>query len=268
MMSGFSFGRGYGQDEKRYREQKEKLTTTGCDTFNDYVYCVFPLIFGNWGEKVNLDLAEELALNYQAELEKIEPQTEGDEYYEWLKKYGMVQILLGTVYAYKKEYLKSAYHFIKGLKTEEVELSMPYCDFIKYIIKKLEGMECETLEYTGCGSNAQEPMGSVKGDGLVARLSTTLIANLEGENGELILAKEGRSGTYGFIARRGSTFTLTSDQIIDIYETYIVDKEYKVKKIKFYVNGYFGNGKPQIRLPNGFRFLKSSLIKYNCEVIE
>ena len=39
-----------------------------------------------------------------------------------------------------KEYIKAAYYFMLGLKTNAVNLNMPYCDFINYILGKLKGL--------------------------------------------------------------------------------------------------------------------------------
>ncbi|MDR2202229.1 MAG: hypothetical protein LBP26_05655 [Clostridiales bacterium] len=80
-----------------------------------------------------------------------------------------------------------------------------------------------------------------------------LIPEFEGKNDEVLFAHNSFAGDmYGYLRRLGSTKGAT-DEMIDIYETLLIDKNYNLKKIEFYWNGYFQSEiGGRIRLPSGF----------------
>ena len=146
---------------------------------------------------------------------------------------------------------------------------MPYCDFIKYIISKVEEMPAELAVYDGCGFSADEPMGSpdLEGGTLNARSAEMIISELEGDNGEFILSYFGMH-KYGNLKRLGSTYSSKFSNPIDVYEVLAVDKNFDVKKIRFYFNGYFtSQNRNTVRLPKGFHFEPSSNAAQIFEVI-
>ena len=125
---------------------------------------------------------------------------------------------------------------MKGIKTESVSLNMPYVDFIKYILNKLDYIEKSTASYIGCGFESTNPMGGVKNfrtGYLDANFAMIVIPKMEGVNGEVIIAKQGRTGMFGNLIRRGSVAGG-----IDVYETNLIDKDYNLKTLKLYFNGY------------------------------
>lgn len=181
-----------------------------------------------------------------------------NSYLNWLVEMAIPYILLGTIYAYKKQFVKASYYFILGLKTDAVKLNMPYCDFISYILGKLDSIDSNESKYLGCGFNNEDPMGSAFGNRLNARNSEVIISEMEGINGEVVVAKFGNSNFYGHLVRKGS-ISNSKSQMLDMYETYIIDKEFNLYKVILYVNGYFTNGLSEtIKIAKGFK------LKDNC----
>ena len=99
---------------------------------------VFSKIFGSFGNKIDLDFAIKFCYFALDDLEKSKPQKNTNNkdglWSVWMMDYAAYNVLLATAFSYKKEYIKAAYHFFVGLKTEAIGLNMPYTDFIKYII--------------------------------------------------------------------------------------------------------------------------------------
>ena len=155
-------------------------------------------------------------------------------------------ILLGTIAAYRKEYVKASYYFISGMKLG-TNLSTPYCDFIRYILEKVSSLSKQEAKYIGIGYNANQPMGSIYQGEYDKWAAMQIIPCLEGENGELLLAHQGSSNFYGYLQHCGDY------KGIDIYETYLIDKTFNLKTIKFYFNACFLPKEPKpIKLPKGF----------------
>ena len=80
------------------------------------------------------------------------------DFIKWLSLFAQYNILLGTVFAYLHNYILSAALLMNGLKTRAVNLVMPYCDFIKYILSKVSEMPAENIYYDGCGFSADKPI--------------------------------------------------------------------------------------------------------------
>ena len=108
-------------------------------------------------------------------------------------------------------------------------------------------------------------MGCVSGDqaALDAQIALTVIPDMEGNNGEVLVIWNGQTGTYGKLVRRGSTYGSTN--FIDIYETFLIDKDYNLKKVRFFFNGYRNwrnpDGKQEIRVADGFHIKPHSQLK-------
>ena len=218
---------------------------------------IFAMIFGGFGCSVNLENAKLLATIKFGQVEKQCPKDESldnPKYVRWLGLYAQYNILLGTIFAYLHNYPMAAYLLMNGLKSRAVNLFLPYCDFIKYILAKVSDMPSEPAEYFGCGFSADEPMGSTELNGgmLNARAAEMIISSLKGNNGEIILSYFGVQ-KYGNLRRLGSTQNNQFRNCIDIYEVLAIDRNFKLKKIRFYFNGYFTpQNNYRIKLPTGF----------------
>ena len=219
---------------------------------------IFAMIFGAFGYSVNLTRARSTALIKLGQIESREPKDkspDNPEFIHWLRLFAQYNILLGTVYAYRHEYRLAASLLMNGLKTRAVNLFMPYCDFIKYVLSKVAEMPAEIAHYDGCGFSADEPMGSTELNSgtLDASAAELLISALEGDNGEIILSYYGGQ-KYGNLRRLGSTSSSKFRNRIDVYEVLAIDRKFNLKKIRFYFNGYFSSQNGfMIRLPSGFR---------------
>lgn len=219
---------------------------------------IFAMIFGAFGYPVNLTRARSIALIKLGQIENREPKDkspDNPEFINWLGLFAQYNILLGTVYAYRHEYRLAASLLMNGLKTRAVNLFMPYCDFIKYVLSKVAEMPAEIAHYDGCGFSVDEPMGSTELNGgtLHASAAEMIISSLEGDNGEIILSYYGGQ-KYGNLKRLGSTNSNNFRNCIDVYEVLAIDKKFHLKKIRFYFNGYFtSQSRYSIKLPKGFR---------------
>ena len=218
---------------------------------------IFAMIFGGFGFSVDLKNAKLLAT---IKFSQVESQSPSDKslnnpaYISWLGKYAQYNILLGTVFAYLHNYNIAAYLLLNGLKTRAITLFMPYCDFIKHIISKVEEMSSEPAEYLGCGFSVNEPIGGIELNGgtLFPQVAEMLIPSLEGDNGEMVLSYRG-SQRYGTLKRLHSTRSENFSNIIDVYEVLLITRKFEIKKLRLYFNGYFTHeNRHQIRVPNGF----------------
>lgn len=231
-------------------------------TLKDIKFVILSFIFGAYGCTVNLDFAERMStalLNITNSYKPEKYSIIDKEYTCWLSEISVPYILLGTVYAYKKEYIKAAYYFMLGLKTNAVNLNMPYCDFIYYILRKLNEIQKKEATYFGCGFDAENSMGSVAGNILIANKSLEIISEMEGLKGEVIVAQPGRAHMYGHLQRLGSIRN-QRHQMIDIYETYVIDRDFNLYKVKLFFNGYFTGGLTEaIRTAKGFKLKENSL---------
>lgn len=218
---------------------------------------IFAMMFGGFGCSVDLENAKLLATIKFCQLEKRCPKDnslDNPAYVQWLGLYARYNILLGTIFVYLHNYPMAAYLLMNGLKSRAVNLFLPYCDFIKYILAKVSEMPSESAEYFGCGFYADEPMGSTELNGgiLNARAAEMIISALEGNNGEIILSHYGGQ-KYGNLKRLGSTNSNKFRNCIDIYEVLTIDRKFNLKKIRLYFNGYFtSQNRFSIRLPKGF----------------
>ena len=218
---------------------------------------IFAMIFGAFGYSINLTRARSTALIKLGQIENREPKDkspDNPEFINWLGLFAQYNILLGTVYAYRHEYRLAASLLMNGLKTRAVNLFMPYCDFIKYVLSKVAEMPAEIALYNGCGFSVDEPMGSTELNGgtLHASAAEMIISSLEGDNGEIILSYYGEQ-KYGNLTRLGSTNSNKFHNCIDVYEVLAIDRKFNLKKIKFCFNGYFSSQNGfSIRLPKGF----------------
>ena len=112
MMTGFGMDLIHNTKEKFLAVQAkgrrhEKLTT------DEYCICVFGLIFGSFDEEIDLERALYLVTDLLEEMDEKKYQgsfdVECDAHLTWTCESTKLQILLGTIYAYQKEYIKSAY---------------------------------------------------------------------------------------------------------------------------------------------------------------
>ena len=218
---------------------------------------IFAMIFGGFGCSVDLKNAKLLATIKFGQVEKQCPKDKSIDnpaYVRWLGLYAQYNILLGTVFAYLHNYPMAAYLLMNGLKSRAVNLFLPYCDFIKYILAKVSDMPSEPAEYFGCGFSADEPMGGVELNGgtLLANMAEIIIPALEGNDGEQILAFRGNQ-IYGNLKRRGSTNSHNFRNCIDIYDVLLVTRKFQIKRLRLYFNGYFTRENQYlIKLPQGF----------------
>jgi len=167
---------------------------------------IFAMIFGSFGYSASLSLAGEICRLKLEELAKRVPQNKSpanSEFVIWLNAYAQYCVLYGTVFAYQGDYISSALYLMRGLKTRAINLFMPYCDFIRCVLAKLEDMPAQLAEYDGCGFSVDSPMGGIKlnGGNLIASAAEMIIPALEGENGEIVLAYNGRN-RYGIFTQR------------------------------------------------------------------
>ena len=93
---------------------------------------------------------------------------------------------------------------------------------------------------------------------------------MSGRNGEVIVAKRfDIPHPFGSL-NRSSVGSALQPHIVDVYESYVIDKEFNLKKIKFYFNGYMPMSSCRtIILPEGFAVAPCSVLHkwYDFETI-
>lgn len=233
-------------------------------SYLEYKRAIFAYIFGSFGFEKDLAKAELYCCHGISELNKKKPAypfAANEEWVGWLHNYGELNILLGTVYAYMRKTTRSVYYFMRALNTEALNLNMPYCDFIRYMISKLDDEPCYSADYTGRGFCAEEPMGFLpsKNAFLYAGAALEIIPGLAGLDGEVIVARKcNTSMPYGSM-RRYSVADPHQPHMIDVYEVYVIDKQFNLKKASFHFNGYMPHSdRRSIILPDGFTVRQNS----------
>ena len=233
-------------------------------SYLEYERTIFAYIFGSFGFEKDLAKAELYCCRGINELSKKKPAypfAVDEKWIGWLNRYGELNILLGTVYAYMGKTTRSVYYFMQGLNTEALDLNMPYGDFIRYMISKLDDEPCSAADRTGRGFCAEDPMGFLpsKDAFLYAGAALEIIPGLVGIDGEVIVARKcNTSMPYGSM-RRYSVSDIHQPHIIDVYEVYIIDKDFNLKKASFYFNGYMPRSdRRSILLPDGFTVRQNS----------
>ena len=233
-------------------------------SYLEYKRAIFAYIFGSFGFEKDLAKAELYCCHGISELNKKKPAypfAANEEWVGWLHNYGELNILLGTVYAYMRKTTRSVYYFMRALNTEALNLNMPYCDFIRYMISKLDDEPCSSVDYTGRGFCAEEPMGFLpsKDAFLYAGAALEIIPGLAGLDGEVIVARKcNTSMPYGSM-RRYSVADPHQPHMIDVYEVYVIDKQFNLEKASFHFNGYMPHSdRRSIILPDGFTVRQNS----------
>ncbi len=233
-------------------------------SYLEYKRAIFAYIFGSFGFEKDLEKAELYCCHGISELNKKKPAypfAANEEWVGWLHNYGELNILLGTIYAYMRKTTRSVYYFMRALNTEALNLNMPYCDFIRYMISKLDDEPCSSADYKGRGFCAEEPMGFLpsKDAFLYAGAALEIIPGLAGLDGEVIVARKcNTSMPYGSM-RRYSVADPHQPHMIDVYEVYVIDKQFNLKKASFHFNGYMPHSdRRSIILPDGFTVRQNS----------
>ena len=259
-------------DKDKYQAFLAKKQRSGL-TIDDESRLIFPLIFGNFDCDIDLDKALLETQLLLVRVIKNKPTenlvAENDVYMKWLHDYAVIEMLLGTIYAYRHDDVRAAYHMMLGLRTKQLTLNTQYCDFIKYIFQKIQSFAIEDDSYTGCGFSVSNPMGSTGVTTLLANRAMQIIPEMEGDNGEVIIARWGSTGLFGHLQRLGSSFDEKTQTMIDIYETILIDSNFQVKKVRLFFNGYFSfPGKNSIKIASGFKLKSYSLFRNVFNIIE
>lgn len=250
---------------------------------------IFANIFGNFNQKIDLDKAEADSILLCFEIDKNKPEQfeDKDMYNSWVSDWQMANVLLATVYAYKNEYLKSAYHFLVcGIFDRylgDLTLKRPYYEFICYILNKVNDLKPQKAKYCGCGFNPDNPIGAYdqkKNINLISYDALCSIPRMIGKNGEVIVATDDESkansvaGCLTYINSVCSNKTNTGK--IKKYKTLIIDKEYNLLEVELYydpnfeeleIKNYVGYvNKNNFKVADGFTIrgtaLKDYMIRY------
>lgn len=259
------------------RDNAEKLTV------KEMSKLIYANIFGSFGQQIDLDKAEKDALTLLKDVESNKPDDlEDDEsYFPWIIDWQRVQVLLGTIYAYKKEFIKSAYHFMaygvndNFLCLEALALKLPYYDFIYFVLDQLKDIKPKKIKYTGCGFSSDNPMGAYKQNKeayLNPYSALYTFSRMVGKNGEVIAVVQDGRFTRGYIKRECSVgFNATNTGMIDKYKVLIINKNYDVLETELYYDGYFedvyGGVKTNCKIADGFTVRGPVLSNYSTRYV-
>lgn len=267
ILPGFHFDTFFTSNE--YKETLYKDAMGAPLSTDEKCMIILPLIFGSFDATGDLGLAEMTLDRLFGEAGKQEPPKPKDaDGGERVHEYAVANMLKATLFVYQKRLVAAAYHFMRGLKSEGLSINRPWCKFIHSVLGKVMPLATDTACYTGCGFSTDEPMGALGGTCMIAQNAPILIADLEGDNGEVTLAFAGNTGFFGRCERIGSCTSTSTKNMIDKYETYVIDGEYNIKKVYFYLNNYYDPAHLQIKAASGFRFrAQSSIFNTNIHVL-
>lgn len=224
-------------------------------------------LFGMLNKPVSLPEAEKRAAALLEKTEAARPagckQQVGDdseEFNEWARGYAAVNFLVAVIAGQKKEYAKSAYHFLKAFKIHLVPTRTPFADYASYVFGKLPPLaksDYPIPEENRTGFSPTAPLGEkylptdqvfMDSFGVNAALY-----NLETKDGDEIAAIQLGSRRRGFMQRIGSTIPHVTGYSfpLDTYDTFIVDKKYNVYRARLWVNAYVRSG-ATFELPDEF----------------
>ncbi len=235
------------------RQKRKKGTVL---SFEEEEWLILCGIFGAFDEPQDLLGSEALTKDIMNRLlnshPTYDPHNETPIFLEWLRAFASAHFLLGLTYGLQHDFVKSAYHLMNGIKCRAVNIDGSLCDFINFVICQLDSYDAPLYQGSECGFSAEKPMGSSGGPFLDSASSEYLISELEGfDGGATTCFPRQRGGHFGYLKRLGSTSAAHIPEMIDIYETYYITKDYRLYTLRLFVNGYYGH-ESKTYLPNGF----------------
>lgn len=218
----------------RYDKLIKEKSVMGELSTEDEVELIHTLICGSHGVEINFEKAlieTNMLLRRVLDKKPTEYLDNSNEVHmSWLREYCVLQSLFGIVYAYKEEYVKSTYYLMLALKTGKTKFDIVTAYFVDHIIRKLPQYVSGKAKYTGCGFSEEAPMGSFGGRFLLPNWAPQIISAMEDKNGEVLVLAMLEGGAAGYFKRTGSVYSMSQSQMIDMYETCIIDQDYNVKK--------------------------------------
>jgi len=204
--------------------------------FSEKIKKVFVMIFGLYNEHKNLDKALSIAkdlFNCTRMLNPFEDLNNefsdpfifysndelksNEKYLSWLKNIGHLSVLIGTIYAYKNEVIKSCYFFMQGLKTEMLTLSDEYYNFMNYMFEKLH--DIPKIKY----SKQSVKYISYDNESISKAVQKRIIADVVNDNNDIIMAHYQHQKLFGYLKQKKD----------NAYETWIITNEFELKNIEF-----------------------------------
>lgn len=245
---------------------KETKKKTELDPYIES-YIIGYSLFGMLKKQISLPEAEKRAATLLEKVEGARPtdckQQVGDDnenFNEWARDYAAVNFLVAVIAGQKKEYAKSAYHFLKAYKLHLIPTRLPFNDYSSYVFGKLPLLAKSDypIPKEECiGFSSTSPLGekniSVDNACMDSFCVNAALYNLETKDGGEIAAIQLGSRRRGFMQRIGSTTSPMSEYPlpIDIYDTFIIDKEYNIYRTRLYVNAYVSSDS-HFELPDEF----------------
>ena len=221
-----------------YIDISKKVDEFGIEhlNFSEKIKKVFVMIFGLYNEHKNLDKALSIAkdlFNCTRMLNPFEDLNNefsdpfifysndelksNEKYLSWLKNIGHLSVLIGTIYAYKNEVIKSCYFFMQGLKTEMLTLSDEYYNFMNYMFEKLH--DIPKIKY----SKQSVKYISYDNESISKAVQKRIIADVVNDNNDIIMAHYQHQKLFGYLKQKKD----------NAYETWIITNEFELKNIEF-----------------------------------
>lgn len=243
---------------------------------NEKIALISTILFGYDFYKINLDLAEKLLNIWKEDFLKNNPEYQNNK--DLLFEYSCINLFIGTLFAFKEDYLKAVYHFELALKTNEIFLysddvyrkldyfvpvvplvnkrgrdenpskdrilNLCYSHYILSIYEKLKLYKdnAEIYNKKDIGFTKDNPAALV---GYYSRdvLKHCVFDNIIGKNGNIIV--------------NFSTNREKLESKICEYDVMLIDKDYKLTKatLYFYKESLDDrNEKTKIYLPHSFKY--------------
>lgn len=264
---------GLGITHKDYLYINKKTKQIGIEKLStsEKIKLAFIMTFGIHGSRIDLDKALLIVENIYNKTRLINPfdvvndeysfpisyYTKDDSvsnhvYKSWLENIGHISVILGTIYAYKNEVVKSCYYFLQALKTENLFISESYYDFMNYMFSRLSDLPKTSYLENPIENRLYSDPHSVK-----LGLQNRIISDLVNDNEDMIVAHYMNGHIYGYIKH-------TED---DVCETWIITSKFELKRFNFELRDKFtipvtdmryNFERLEIELPGNFRIKRNS----------
>lgn len=224
-------------------------------------------LLNSFGDDVGDEEKEKIIQNSLAIIDDVEKRkpldvdctiySEDDKYFIWLQDYSFANYAHALLLAHFNKTVEAVYYYLKGFKAQGFGSRSLFCDYMTYLTNKIPAFaDGEYFRTDIAGFTADNPIGEENGNMNNFDMLEIAINYLEFTNGDTIAATIGKQHKIGFLTRTGSVSS-TNEKFprpVDIYDTFVITSDFKVKKARLYVYEYSTYTQPNgIYINDGYR---------------
>ena len=180
-----------------------------------------------------------------------------DKYFKWLQDYSFANYAHALLLAYFNKTVEAVYYYLKGFKAQGFGSRSLFGDYMTYLTNKIPAFaDGEYFRTDIAGFSLDNPIGEENGNMNNFDMLEIALNYLEFTNGDTIAAAIGKNHKIGFLTRTGSAPS-TNEKFprpVDVYDTFVITSDFKVKKARLYVYEYSTYTQPNgIYINDGYR---------------